>query len=47
MTSTTTFCILRNPKHWDQGDIIEILDQAKAWNPDLHEVIANTNNDIF
>jgi hypothetical protein len=34
-----------NPKHLDQDEVIEILDQAKA--PDWHEAIVNSNIDIF
>jgi hypothetical protein len=36
-----------NPKQLDQGEIIEILDQAKAWNPEWHEAVVNANIDIF
>jgi hypothetical protein len=36
-----------NPKHLDQDESIEILDQAKAWNPEWHEVIINAKIDIF
>jgi hypothetical protein len=31
----------------DQGDIIEILDQTKAGNPERHEVMVNAKIDIF
>jgi hypothetical protein len=34
-----------NPKHLDQDEIIEILDQAKAH--ELHEAMVNANIDIF
>jgi hypothetical protein len=30
-----------NPKQLDQDEIIEILDQAKAWDPEWHEVMVN------
>jgi hypothetical protein len=36
-----------NPKQLDQDEIIEILDQAKARNPEWHEAIVNANIDIF
>jgi hypothetical protein len=36
-----------NPKQLDQDEIIEILDQAKAWNPEWHEAMVNANIDIF
>jgi hypothetical protein len=36
-----------NPKQLVQNEIIEILDQAKAVNPDLHETVVNANIDIF
>jgi hypothetical protein len=47
MTSIATFCIFlkRTPKHLDQDEIIEILDQAKA--PEWHEAMVNANIDIF
>jgi hypothetical protein len=32
-----------NPKQLDQGEIIEILDQAKARNPEWHEAMMNAN----
>jgi hypothetical protein len=35
------------PKQLDQDEIIEILDQAKAWDPEWHESTVNTNIDIF
>jgi hypothetical protein len=41
MTSTVTCCIL------DQDEIIEILDQAKAVDPEWHEAMVNANIDIF
>jgi hypothetical protein len=49
MTSTVTYCIFlkKTPKQLDQDEIIEILDQAKARNPEWHEAIANANIDIF
>jgi hypothetical protein len=34
-----------NPKRFDQDEIIEILDQAKA--PEWHEAMVNANIDIF
>jgi hypothetical protein len=37
----------KNPKQLDQDEIIEILDQAKACNPEWHEVMVNANIDIF
>jgi hypothetical protein len=36
-----------NLKQLDQDDIIEILDQAKALDPEWHEAMVNTNIDIF
>jgi hypothetical protein len=36
-----------NPKQLDQDEIIEILDQAKARDPEWHEVMVNANIDIF
>jgi hypothetical protein len=36
-----------NPKQLDQDEIIENLDQAKAWNSEWHEAMMNTNIDIF
>jgi hypothetical protein len=36
-----------NPKQLDQDEIIEILDQAKAWNPEWHEEMVNANIDFF
>jgi hypothetical protein len=34
-----------NPRHLDQDEIIEILDQAKA--PEWHEAMVNVNIDTF
>jgi hypothetical protein len=36
-----------NSKQLDQDEIIEILDQAKAWDPGWHEAMVNANIDIF
>jgi hypothetical protein len=36
-----------NPNQLDQDEIIEILDQAKAWDPEWHEAMVNANIDIF
>jgi hypothetical protein len=36
-----------NPKQFDQDEIIKILDQAKAWDPEWHEAMVNANIDIF
>jgi hypothetical protein len=36
-----------NPKQLDQDEIIEILDQAKAMDPEWHEAMVNANIDIF
>jgi hypothetical protein len=36
-----------NPKQLDQDEIIEILDQAKAGDPEWYEVMVNANIDIF
>jgi hypothetical protein len=49
MTSTATFCIFfeENAMKLDQDEIIEILDQAKAWDPEWHEAKVNANIDIF
>jgi hypothetical protein len=36
-----------NPKQLDQDEIIEILDQAKARDPEWYEAVVNANIDIF
>jgi hypothetical protein len=36
-----------NPKQLDQDKIIEILDQDKTLDPEWHELMLNTNIDIF
>jgi hypothetical protein len=36
-----------NTKQLDQDKIIEILDQAKAWNPEWHEAMVDASIDIF
>jgi DNA-binding GntR family transcriptional regulator len=36
-----------NPKQLDQDEIIEILDQVKARDPEWHEAMVNANIDIF
>jgi hypothetical protein len=36
-----------NPKQLDQDEIIEILDQAKARDPEWHEAMVNANVDLF
>jgi hypothetical protein len=36
-----------SPKQLDQDEIIEILDQAKARNPEWHEAMVDANIDIF
>jgi hypothetical protein len=36
-----------NPKQIDQDEIIEILDQANARNPEWHEAMVNANIHIF
>jgi hypothetical protein len=36
-----------NPKQLDQDEIIEILDQAKDWDPEWHEAMVNANIDFF
>jgi DNA-binding GntR family transcriptional regulator len=36
-----------NYKHLDQDEILEILDQGKARDPELHEAMVNANIDIF
>jgi hypothetical protein len=36
-----------NPKQLDQDEIIEILDQAKARDPEWHEAMVNAKIDIF
>jgi hypothetical protein len=45
------YCLLyfpeENPKQLDQDKIIEILDQAKARDPEWHEAMVNANIDIF
>jgi hypothetical protein len=35
------------PKQLDQDEIIEILDQAKAVDPDWYEAMMNANIDIL
>jgi hypothetical protein len=49
MTSTFTCCFFpeENPKQLYQDEIIEILDQAEAVDPEWHEAMVNTNIDIF
>jgi hypothetical protein len=34
-------------KQLDQGEIMEILDQAKTLHPEWHETMLNANIDIF
>jgi hypothetical protein len=36
-----------NPKQLNQDEIIEILDQAKALDPEWHEAMVNANIGIF
>jgi hypothetical protein len=36
-----------NPKQLHQDEVIDILHQAKAWNPEWHEAMLNANIDIF
>jgi hypothetical protein len=36
-----------NPKQLNQDEIIEILDQAKAWDPEWHEAMVNANINIL
>jgi hypothetical protein len=36
-----------NLKQLDQDEIIEILDQAKAMDPEWHEAMVNANIEIF
>jgi hypothetical protein len=36
-----------NPKQLDQGEIIEILDQANSMDPEWHKEMVNANIDIF
>jgi hypothetical protein len=36
-----------NPNQLDQDEIIEILDQAKAMDPEWYEAMVNANIDIF
>jgi hypothetical protein len=36
-----------NPKQLDQDEIIEILDQAKAWPPEWYKAMVNANIDIY
>jgi hypothetical protein len=36
-----------NPKQLDQDEIIEILDQAKAWDPEWYEAMVHANIDIL
>jgi hypothetical protein len=39
--------ILNQPNDLDPDEIIEILDQGKAWDPEWHEAMVNANIDIF
>jgi hypothetical protein len=41
------YLLEENTKQLDQDEIIEILDQAKAWDPEWHEAMVNENIDIF
>jgi hypothetical protein len=36
-----------NPRQLDQDEIIEILDQAKARDPEWHEAMVNANIDFL
>jgi hypothetical protein len=36
-----------NPKKLDQDEIIEILDQSKAWDTEWYEAMINDNIDHF
>jgi hypothetical protein len=36
-----------NPKQLDQDEIIEILDQSKARNPEWHEAMVKVSFEIF
>jgi hypothetical protein len=36
-----------HPKLLDKDEIIEILDQARAWDPEWHEAIVNADIGIF
>jgi hypothetical protein len=36
-----------NPKQLDQDEIIEILDQAMAVDPEWHEAMVNANINVF
>jgi hypothetical protein len=50
MTSTVRYLLYfpeENPKQLDQDEIIETLDQAKAWDPEWHGAMVNANIDIF
>jgi hypothetical protein len=47
MVLNTSLLSEENPNQLDQDEIIEILDQAKAWNPEWNEAIVNVNIDIF
>jgi hypothetical protein len=35
------------PKHLDQDEMIEILDQTKSRNPEWHEAMVNVNTEIL
>jgi hypothetical protein len=41
------YLLEENPKQLDQDEIIEMLDQAKDWDPEWHEAMVNENIDIF
>jgi hypothetical protein len=50
MTSAVTLCIFLKKIQdisRDQDEIIEILDQAKARDPEWHEAMVNANIEIF
>jgi hypothetical protein len=48
MISTVICCFfLKKLQAVDQDEIIEILDQAKAWDPEWHEEMADSNIEIF
>jgi hypothetical protein len=49
MTSTAACYIFlkKTPKHLDQDEIIEILDQAKGRYPEWHEAMVKANIDIL
>jgi hypothetical protein len=45
--SSCCFFLEENAKQLDQDEVIEILDQAKVYDTECHELVVNANIDIF